>query len=90
MCAGGARNVDTFAEEWAMSRGVPFERFDADWNRFGNRAGPIRNQEMIDEFKPDVGLVFPGGPGTADMKRRLKRHKIHHIIYDPEIPMLGI
>jgi hypothetical protein len=35
-------------------------------------AGFWRNQEMIDKGKPDAGVGFPGGTGTADMLARCK------------------
>lgn len=38
----------------------------------GKAAGPIRNQRMLDEGKPDLVVAFPGGRGTADMVRRAK------------------
>lgn len=44
--------------------------FRAEWDRYGKRAGPIRNQRMLDEGRPDVVIAFPGGRGTADMIRR--------------------
>ncbi len=44
-------------------------------NRFGKlydaRAGHRRNQEMLDLHRPDFAVEFPGGTGTADMRRRL-------------------
>jgi len=43
--------------------------FDADW-KLGKKAGPLRNQRMIDEGRPDLVVAFPGGKGTADMVRR--------------------
>ncbi|NCC29005.1 MAG: DUF2493 domain-containing protein, partial [Gammaproteobacteria bacterium] len=36
---GMARGVDTFGREWAEARGIPVERFPADWDRHGKRAG---------------------------------------------------
>lgn len=33
-------------------------------------AGHRRNQLMLDEFKPDLVLAFPGGTGTQDMCKR--------------------
>lgn len=69
---GGAKGVDHHADEWAVVNWVPVECFEADWKRYGNSAGPIRNQQMIDEGKPDLVIAFPGGRGTADMVRRAK------------------
>lgn len=66
---GGASGADRIAEEWARPV-VPVETYKADWTKYGKAAGPIRNQQMIDEGKPDAVLAFPGGRGTADMVRR--------------------
>ena len=41
-----------------------------------NVHGHIRNQQMIDEGKPDLVVAFKGGTGTADMVRRAKKHNI--------------
>lgn len=70
--AGGARGVDSHAATWAKVAGVPLEVFPADWS-LGRKAGPLRNQRMIDEGHPDYVLAFPGGRGTADMVWRATR-----------------
>ena len=67
---GGARGADILAGHWALRHGVNTEVFYADWAR-GKRAGPERNQRMLDS-KPDLVVAFPGGRGTADMVRRAK------------------
>jgi hypothetical protein len=69
---GGARGADSLCAAWASVNGVPVQQFRADWNKHGKGAGPIRNQRMIDEGKPDVAVAFAGGRGTADMVRRCK------------------
>ena len=76
-CAPGA---DTLGIEWAESRGIEVVRFPADWNTHGRAAGPIRNQQMLDEAKPDLVVAFPGGRGTADMVRRAKAAGIELIV----------
>ncbi len=72
---GCAPNVDTFAGEWAKEHGKDVLEFPADWS-VGRKAGPMRNQRMIDIGKPDVALALPGGKGTADMVRRAERADI--------------
>lgn len=67
-CPTGA---DKLARMWAISRNHHLDHFPADWLKHGRAAGPIRNQRMIDEGRPTMGLAFPGGRGTADMVRRL-------------------
>jgi hypothetical protein len=75
---GGANGADYIAGRWAQDTGgIPVEEFPADWNRHGNSAGPIRNQEMLDKGKPDLVVAFPGGRGTADIgpTRSQGRHR---------------
>ena len=69
---GGATGADRLARAWAIANEAPHMGFPADWKAHGKKAGPRRNQEMIDIGKPDFWLAFPGGKGTADMVRRLK------------------
>ena len=71
MC-GGAPGADTLAWDWAWANGFHCERYFADWKAHGRAAGPIRNQRMIDEGKPDLVIAFSGGRGTADMVRRAR------------------
>ena len=70
--SGCARGADTLGIEWAEARGIEVGRFPADWDTHGRAAGPIRNQRMLDEGKPDLVVAFPGGRGTADMVRRAR------------------
>ena len=67
---GGAFGADAMASKWAHLRGVQLKTYSADWKQHGRAAGPIRNQQMIDEGRPDLVVVFIGGTGTADMVRR--------------------
>lgn len=67
---GGASGADDMAGAYAIDRGWPVRVFKADWAKHGKAAGPIRNQQMLDEFKPDIVIAFPGGRGTGDMLRR--------------------
>ena len=71
---GGAPGADAIALEWAEAKSLATCTFPAQWDRYPNRkaAGPMRNQRMLDEGKPDLVVAFPGGAGTADMVRRAK------------------
>lgn len=70
--SGKAKGADTVAIEWAVVNWCSWEEYPADWEQYGKAAGPIRNQRMLDEGKPDLVIAFPGGTGTADMVRRAK------------------
>jgi len=67
---GGAKGADWLGHYWAIKRGVPYKVFPADWMTYGKAAGPIRNQQMFDEGKPDVVVAFPGASGTEDVINR--------------------
>lgn len=69
---GGADGADRLARLWCHSRKCRFENYPADWRTHGRAAGPIRNQQMLDEGRPTKVIAFPGGRGTADMVRRAK------------------
>lgn len=69
---GDAGGCDGLAKQWANSRGVPHESHPANWQRYGRRAGPMRNQEMVNAGADDL-IAFPGGKGTEDCSRRAER-----------------
>ena len=54
---GNARGADQIAAESAERHGSETVPYDADWKRHGNRAGILRNIEMLDA-KPDSVLAF--------------------------------
>jgi len=62
---GGARGTDALAKRAAAELNLGCETWEADWERFGRSAGPIRNNAMLDS-KPDLVLAFWDGrsPGT--------------------------
>lgn len=69
---GGAKGADDLAFRWGMHvKGGHMELLTvhAEWEKYGRRAGPIRNAQMLEE-KPDLVIAFPGGRGTANMIRQ--------------------
>lgn len=69
---GGAPGADSEAGVFARLRHAKEIVFRANWKKHGKAAGPIRNQRMLDEGKPDLVVAFPGGRGTASMVRIAK------------------
>lgn len=66
---GGAKGADTMAGSLAHTMSITAVAVLPDWTR-GKIAGPLRNQRMLDEHKPDLVIAFPGGRGTSDMVGR--------------------
>lgn len=73
LVSGGAQGADFLGETWAKSQGIPIHVYPAEWARYGNRAGILRNQRMLDAEEIDGVVAFPGGTGTADMVRRAEK-----------------
>ncbi len=65
---GDANGVDALADDWAWKRGIQQVKCPANWTYNGKAAGPIRNRSML-VLQPDLVVAFPGGTGTADMKK---------------------
>ena len=57
--AGGAPGADTFARRLAKGWEITFTEYPAKWKTYGKSAGPIRNQQMLDEGQPDLVVAFP-------------------------------
>lgn len=74
-CAPGADRLAGWVAEYLN---IPVVEFPADWKRYPKVAGPIRNQQMLDEGKPELVFAFKDGfnlqnmkgAGTEDMIRR--------------------
>lgn len=74
-CPTGA---DLHAARWAYDFDVRQETYPANWEMYGKRAGPFRNQQMVDAGA-DVCLAFPLGAshGTRDCMRRAQQAGIY-------------
>lgn len=77
---GGAAGADTLAASWAVRNLVPVKTEFAEWNRYGNDAGPIRNKLMLDRYAPDLVVAFEGGSGTKNMLIQAQRAKVKRVI----------
>jgi predicted polyphosphate/ATP-dependent NAD kinase len=73
LATGCAQGADRLARQWANRKRIPYRVFRAEWKELGRKAGPIRNQQMLDTFRADALIAFPGGKGTADMVRRARK-----------------
>lgn len=57
--SGGAKGVDTLAEQYAKEKNIKLTIFPANWNKFGKSAGMIRNKDIINNC--DVCVAFWDG-----------------------------
>lgn len=67
---GGAKGADTMAQEWAKNNRVQTQILLPDWNKYGRRAGIVRNNQMLDN-SPSLVLAFWDGTSRGT------QHAIH-------------
>jgi len=83
---GNARGADKMAGQIGEELGMKVRKYPANWSRYGTAAGPIRNQEMLDD-NSDITLALAFHPnleeskGTRDMIIRLKKAGIEYRHY---------
>ena len=83
---GGANGADSLANDWALLNLRPIYLYKANWNKYGSRAGILRNQQMLDEGKPDLVVAFPtGGPGTNHMISISRAAKIETRVFNSKV-----
>ncbi|MBE6714786.1 MAG: DUF2493 domain-containing protein [Ruminococcaceae bacterium] len=65
--SGGCKGADMLGERYAIEKGLPIERFYAEWDKYGRAAGPIRNRLMAEIG--DIVICFWDGKshGTGSM-----------------------
>jgi predicted ATP-grasp superfamily ATP-dependent carboligase len=77
---GEARGADTLARVIGEELGIPVEKYPADWNTLGPKAGPMRNRQMLKEGKPDMVIGFhddlENSKGTKDMLKISAKAKV--------------
>jgi len=83
LICGMAKGVDIISYFWAKERGINIIECPADWKKYGKAAGPIRNQQMLDEEKPTHVIAFQdcrvnpnGSNGTNHMIRISKAKNV--------------
>lgn len=70
---GNAKGVDTVAGTWGeIKQTICVCPVPAEWSKYGDRAGPIRNKNMLGQGI-DLVIAFPGGKGTTNMIAQAKR-----------------
>lgn len=83
--------ADCYADDWGHSiPGVEVKPFEADWDRYDNAAGPIRNRQMVEEAVRRAsrgmihGLAFPSprSRGTWGCVKEMSKFHIEADIWD--------
>lgn len=79
---GKAKGADTIGIDWAVINQCDFIEYPADWDRYGSKAGPLRNIQMLEEGKPDLVVAFPSpkSRGTYHMIKIAEKAGVEVIV----------
>lgn len=83
--------LDAIVDRWAIRHryepGKNLLRYPANWTLFGKAAGPMRNQEMVNDGADlCLGFPLPGSKGTVDCMRRARLAGILTLTVPWELP----
>ena len=88
---GGCKGADDLSRIAARRLGIKPITYMADWNTQGLAGGILRNQQMLDEGKPDLVLAFHddivNSKGTRDMiiRANISVVEVHLICHEEEL-----
>lgn len=82
--SGGARGVDTFAEDYAVSRCYGLNVLRANWDKHGKTAGFIRNVQMLNMCTHVVAFLNKHGKsnGTRHTISKAKEMNIPLVVIE--------
>lgn len=74
--SGTANGADQLGERYAKEKGYKLEYYPADWEHYGNAAGPLRNTQMA-KAADDVIVFWDGkSAGTKNMMEAAERENV--------------
>ncbi len=62
--SGGAPGIDTMAMMYAKENNIAMVIYEAQWDRYGKAAGPIRNKIIVNEADYLLAFLSPDSKGT--------------------------
>lgn len=79
--SGGASGIDTLAVRWAREYRKNIRVFNAQWDKHGKAAGPIRNEEMAQYANGLIAIWDGRSRGTHDMIKKATKHNLKTYIH---------
>ncbi len=74
--SGGAPGADTLGQVYATERKIPCIIMPPNWDNLGEKAGYVRNEEMLEKADALVALWDGQSSGTAHMIQISRRKEI--------------
>lgn len=77
MCYSG---VDKLAVEYALKHKVPIDKYNAEWDKYGTAAGPIRNKKMVENADALIAIWDGKSRGTKNVVMLARKKKLPTIL----------
>jgi hypothetical protein len=74
--SGCQRGADTLGEDYAKERGYPIKPFPPYWNKYGKKAGAIRNGQMAKYADALIAFWDGESTGTGNMIKQAKENNL--------------
>jgi len=71
--SGGARGVDSLAEQWADENDVLCDVIKPEWEKYGKAAGFIRNSKIVEQCDEVIAFWDGVSRGTEDTIKKAVR-----------------
>jgi hypothetical protein len=78
--SGGAKGADELGVKYAYEKGLDVKIIQADWQRYGRKAGPIRNKEMADYADTLIAFWDGQSRGTKNMIETARSQNLNVIV----------
>ena len=78
--SGNARGADKLGERYAKEHNLPVKLFPANWDKYGKRAGYLRNQEMANYADMLIAFWDEKSKGTKHMIDIAKKQDLTVIV----------
>lgn len=80
--SGGAKGVDTLAKLYAIRYNHQFVEYKANWEKYGSKAGPIRNEKIVEDCNEVIAFWDSKSRGTKNtLKLAREAGKSVHIFW---------
>lgn len=83
--SGNARGADKLGERYAKEHNLPVKLFPANWDKYGKRAGYLRNQEMANYSDMLIAFWDEKSKGTRHMIDIAKKQGLTVIVVGYEL-----
>lgn len=74
--SGGCRGTDKLAKIYSQTHNIELKEYcvsKEDWNSLGKKAGPLRNQKIVNDSEIVIAFLSQNSKGTVDTITRTKK-----------------